>query len=363
MAGARRSRPFVLPPMRYAAPMRSTVLLARAILVALAVTLAGSTAARAAGEVAAPGPRAVEIPKWFAQSFLDFRDEVREAARQGKRVMVYFGQEGCPYCKALMQVDFGDPQIVATTRREFVAIALDLWGDRETTWIDGRQRSEKELARSLGIQYTPTLLFLDEKGGVRLRLNGYHPPESFRIALDYAAGRGGAQQSFTEYLASRTGRKGAAGAADASATAADLPRLLREGRPVLVLYGYDGCRDCEAMRREGFARPEVKRLLERFTVVPLDLAGRRKVVTPAGEVVEERRWARSLEVVYAPTLLFLDGAGGEAFRSEGYLKPFHLAATLDYVASGAYRKEPSFQRYLQRRAEAMRAQSKPVDLW
>ena len=42
------------------------------------------------------------------------------------------------------------------------------------------------------------------------------------------------------------------------------------------------------------------------------------------------------------------------FRIEAYVRPFHLAAALDYVASGAYRSEPSFQRYLQARAERMR---------
>ena len=330
----------------------------------LVLAMAGPVAARsAADEAAVPSPHAIEIPGWFAVSFLDFRDEVRDAAREGKRVMVYFGQDGCPYCKALMQVDFGDPQIVAQTRRGFVAIALDIWGDRETTWLDGQVRSEKDLARALHVQYTPTLLFLDEKGGVRLRLNGYHPPASFRIALDYAAAKGEAKESFTEYLAQRTGVKASPAAGSSTTVAADLPRLLAEGRPVLVVYEYDGCKDCEAMRREGFTRPEVRSLLERFTVVRLDLAGQRKVVTPDGASVDERRWARSLAVAYAPTMLFLDAKGNEVFRSEGFLKPFHLASTLDYVASGAFREEPSFQRYLQQRGERLRAQSKPVNLW
>jgi hypothetical protein len=51
------------------------------------------------------------------------------------------------------------------------------------------------------------------------------------------------------------------------------------------------------------------------------------------------------------------------FRAEGYLRPFHLAAAMDYVASGAYRAEPSYQRYLQARADRMRAEGKTVDLW
>ena len=74
-------------------------------------------------------------------------------------------------------------------------------------------------------------------------------------------------------------------------------------------------------------------------------------------------WARANNVTYTPTLVFLDPRGSEVFRTEGYLRPFHLGATFDYVASGAYRKEPSFQRYLQARADQLRAEGKTVDLW
>ena len=66
---------------------------------------------------------------------------------------------------------------------------------------------------------------------------------------------------------------------------------------------------------------------------------------------------------YARTLVFLDGKGTEVFRIEAYLKPFHLASGLDYVASGAYRTQPSFQRYIQARAEKIRAAGGRVDLW
>jgi hypothetical protein len=53
----------------------------------------------------------------------------------------------------------------------------------------------------------------------------------------------------------------------------------------------------------------------------------------------------------------------EVFRTEAYVRPFHLAAALDYVASGSYAREPSFQRFVQARAERMRARGEPVDLW
>ena len=73
-------------------------------------------------------------------------------------------------------------------------------------------------------------------------------------------------------------------------------------------------------------------------------------------------WARELGIAYTPSIVFFDG-GKEVFRIEAYLRPFHLAGSFDYVASGAYAKESSFQRFLQGRRERLRARGESVDLW
>ncbi|HET7731127.1 MAG TPA: thioredoxin fold domain-containing protein, partial [Usitatibacter sp.] len=135
------------------------------------------------------------------------------------------------------------------------------------------------------------------------------------------------------------------------------------GKPVIALFERAPCRDCDELHREGFTRAEVKALIAAFKVVQLDVVGRRPLVTPEGQALDERGWARSLQVLNTPSLVFFDAQGREVFRAEGYLRPFHLAAALDYVASGAYRDEPSFQRFVQRRADQLRAAGKSVDLW
>jgi len=250
-----------------------------------------------------------EPPSWFTDTLLDLREDVADAARQGKRMMVYFGQDGCPYCKRLMEVNFNDPAIVAKTRRHFVALALNIWGDREVTWTDGRTMSEKQLAAALKVQFTPTLVFLDEKGGVALRLNGYLPPERFLAALDSALGK----------------------AAPAK------PLAVKPGpKPTAVLV----CGACDELDRDFLKRPEVRAQLAKFALL------RKKDRVDA-----------------QPSLVLFDKAGKEVFRTEAYLRPFHIAGALDYVGSGAYLQEPSFQRFLQARAERMKKQGLDVDLW
>ena len=293
-----------------------------------------------------PSPHAIDTPPWFTESLLELREEVRDAAAQGKHVLLYFGQDGCPYCTALMQTNFSQRAIAEKTQRHFVAIALNLWGDREVAWTDGRRMSEKALARELRVQFTPTLLFLDPQGAVALRLNGYLPPHRFEAALDYAAGLAGKGQRYEEYL--RTAIK-----ESASPTLHDQPFftappvVLSGAKPVMLLFETPYCAGCDELHRDALRRPEVRRLIDRFTVYRLTLSAPQ---------------ARELQVAYTPAVVLLD-RGKEVFRIDSYVRPFHLAGALDYVASGAYRREPSFQRFLQARAERLRGRGTSVDLW
>src|SRR5688572_11257000 len=103
--------------------------------------------------LAAGAAPAQEPPPWFSESLLDLREDVKEAAAHGKRVMLYFGQDGCPYCKRLMDVNFRQAAIAAKAQRHLVALALNIWGDREVTWTDGKAITEKQLAARLKVQF------------------------------------------------------------------------------------------------------------------------------------------------------------------------------------------------------------------
>jgi thioredoxin-related protein len=331
----------------------------RFALLALAMVAAGTAAAQIAS------PHAIETPKWFAETFLDFREDIAEAARENKRVLVYFGQDGCPYCKLLMQTTFAETRIVDKMQRKFVPIALNLWGDREVTWVNGSRMSEKALARLLGVQFTPTLLFFNEDADVILRLNGYQAPHRMDATLDYVAAKLESKESYADYM------QGAAKEEASPKLAEEFfflkpPYTLRRqpaSKPLLVLFERTFCTSCDELHREGLRRKEVAALLPKFDIARLEPRDGSELVTPDGRRLSVAVWAGELAIHYAPTLVFFDAAGKEVFRVEAYVRPFHLAGALDYVASGEYRKEPSFQRYLQARADARRRRGENVDLW
>ncbi len=306
-------------------------------------------------------------PAWFKSSFLDLREDVAEAGAEGRRVLLYFYQDGCPYCARLLQDNLGQKALAERTRANFDVIAINIWGDREVTDLGGRSVTEKTFSAGLGVQFTPTLLFLDENGAVALRINGYFTPHKYAVALDYAAPGGGKPASFRTFLAERAPAP-ASGELHPQPFFSPPPHQLDRShaaadRPLAVLFEQRACPACDELHTEAFTRPEVRAALERFQVVQLDMWSDTPVMTPAGERTTARQWADRLGIQYAPTLVFFDVSGREVFRNEAYLRPFHLVNGLRYVADGAYREQPSFQRYLQGRTEAMRERGESVDLW
>ena len=311
--------------------------------------------------------QAQEPPAWFSESLLDFREDIVDAARDGKRLMVYFGQDGCPYCKRLMEVHFRQQAIVDKARKNFIALAINIWGDRDVAWLDGRKMSEKQFTAMMKVQFTPTIVFFDERGGVVLRINGYYAPERLEAALDFVAGRMERKMAFLDYAAASEKAPAASSLADEPffiGKPQDLRRQLG-AKPLAVLFETTSCAGCDELHREGFKRPEVLAEIGKFDMVrfvPSDLSA---IFTPGARRQKQKvaEWARTLNLGYVPTIIFFDSRGREVFRVEAYVRPFHLAGAFEYVSSGAYTTEPSFQRFLQAKAERLKKGGATVDLW
>ena len=337
----------------------------------LALGLFAASALTTAAEAAKFSPAMVnpgyhESPPWFKESFLDLREDVAEARKSSRRVMLYFYQDGCPYCTKLLQDNFGQKAIADKTRKHFDVIAINIWGDREVTDMAARVAPEKAFSRALRIQFTPTLLMLDEQGDVALRLNGYIPPHKFDLALDFAGQRLEIKQSLTDYLKANL-KEAASGKLHLEPWLLKPPLKFADslkwgGKPLLVLFEQKECAACDELHGEAFTRPDVAGLLKKFQVAQADIWSPESLQTPSGEMLPVRDWARKLKVSYTPSLVFFDQSGREVFRVDGYLRPFHLSSALDYVASGAYLKQPEFQRFIEARAAAARARGERVEL-
>ena len=303
-------------------------------------------------------------PDWFKQSFLDIREDISEAAEQDKRVLLYFYQDGCPYCKKLLETNFSLREISEKTRTAMDVIAINMWGDREVTDLSGNSVSEKQFAEDLQVMFTPTLLFLDEQGEVVVRLNGYYPPHKFAAVVDYVGQHKEQELGFREYWAALSPPASCGKLNQDKGYLQEPYRLAgRSGdKPLLVLFEQKECAPCDELHQDILRREESVELLQHFDVVLLDMWSRTPVQTPGGVDTSAAEWSRQLTIQYAPTMVIFDTSGREVFRTEAYLKAFHTQSALDYVLSGAYREQPNFQRFIQARADALEAQGIHVDL-
>jgi thioredoxin-related protein len=304
------------------------------------------------------------VPAWFKNSFLDLPEDAAEAGAGGKRLLLYVGQDGCPYCAALFNANFSQKPIVDYARTHFDAIEINMWGDRPVTDFDGEALTEKTFAAKHHVTFTPTILFFDEKGRRLLRLDGYYPPRRFIAALRYAAEEGAKAEPFAAYLARTAPDTQPRPLRDE--TFFDKPPYdLRSGpaaRPIVVFFEQRDCDSCEELHRDVLAEAKTRAQLARFRAIQLDRWSAMPVTTPDGRHMTARTWADELGVAYLPAAVFFD-AGREVMRVEAMLKAFHMQSVMDYVASGAYRSERSFQRYIQGRASRLRERGVSVDLW
>ena len=305
-----------------------------------------------------------EQPDWFKVSFLDLYEDIEEAAEENRRVMIFFYQDGCPYCKKLLEDNFGQREITEKTQKHFDVVTINIWGDREVT-VGDKVVTEKDFAAALKVQYTPTLLFFNKDNKAVYRANGYYPPEKFDVVLDYVGQKKEAEISFQDYLA-RVAPQPASGRLHTEASNIpsnnNLHAALEPGKYLLVIFGQKQCATCDELHLDILKRHESRELLKRLNVAVIDLWSDQKIVTPDGSEQKIFDWAKKLDIKYAPSLVYFNDKGEEVFRSDGYLKSFHVQSVMDYVITSAYKEQPNFQRYIDARADHLREQGIEVNL-
>lgn len=134
------------------------------------------------------------------------------------------------------------------------------------------------------------------------------------------------------------------------------------GRPLLVLFEQGSCIACDELHLDILSRSALAYALTNLDVAQLDIRSADLLQTPDGRQVSMRDWTRELGIQYAPSLVFFDRQGQEVLRTEAYQRAFHVNGAIDYVVSGAYRWQLSFQRFLQHRKEMLGERGIRVDL-
>lgn len=100
----------------------------------------------------------------------NFEQAKKEAADSRKVILLQFEMENCIGCKKLYSTTYPDPKVKKEIDQWFILLKLDI-------------RKDREVRRSFGAYWTPSIYFVDHNGNSFYHFNGYLPPKEFRIIL------------------------------------------------------------------------------------------------------------------------------------------------------------------------------------
>jgi thioredoxin-related protein len=323
----------------------------------------------------------LEYPEWFAPTFYDLPGDLDDAVSRGKRgIALFFSAETCLHCVAMARSTFQDPEIVRRLSGQFDVIAVDVFSDVEMIALDGETYRARELSERERATFTPTLLFFDASGERMLRFVGFADAARMHVILDYLEADAWREQSLRDFAAGliEGGTPSAAAATTSPVPAAalsgfqqppaDLAAQRRANpRPALVLFERHDCEECRRLRMQILEHPEVQEALTGFHVLQLNTDESGTVVLPDGRFGTAEALAAQLALAHRPGLVFFAEDGEEAVRMDSTWLIDHsgqlpdatrrdlldsFLARLDYVASGAYRDWPQYQRWRAQRDRA-----------
>ena len=145
------------------------------------------------------GPAPGDLPV-FHLSLLDLPEELNTAREDKKLLMLYFWQEGCPYCSRFEKNVLTHPAVEAMLKKRFYPIEMNMFGDKEAIDFKKKSTSEKRFAQNNDIQFTPTTVFFDEKGVEVFKVPGYWNPPHFIAAMKFVSEGYYRKMGFQQYL-------------------------------------------------------------------------------------------------------------------------------------------------------------------
>ena len=317
------------------------------------------------------GTKVVHLPTYTMSSFLDLKEDIDTLSTANKTLILFVHQQNCPYCAKFVQKNLNNQEIKTKILKDFGLVEFDMFGSRDVVGLQDEELSEKEYAKILKLQFTPTILFFDNNGNIVLKLAGLVPLKKFSLALDYVSSKKYKIIGFNDFLNNNlndmvNNKK----IKNRSLVKEDFfiknPYMLaRMGHKeeLAVFFEKENCKACERFHRTHLKDTIIRKLLQRIEVAQLDIHQKQTIANPKKIIMKQKDWIKDLKITSIPTIIFFDKNGDEIIRMDSRLKLFHTQSVIDYVVSGAYKTEKEFQRYLTNRSNAIRDQGIDVDIW
>lgn len=295
-----------------------------------------------------------EIPSWFKESFLDIKEDIDEAKAKNRHYMIFMDLDACPYCAKMLKDNFLQQNKTSDfIKKYFDVVEINVKGSREVTWDENTTLSEKELASKLEIQYSPTILFFDDKKEIVLRVNGYRSPEDFKLILEYIQGEYYKNMNLMEY-ANKIDKQTLYIFKD-NDIFKNIKDLSKIKTPLAIIFEDGSCTQCDYFHDKVLKNKDVKSELKKFTAIRLDANSTEEIIDVDGNKTTPKEWAQKINLDYRPGVLLYDDKK-LITTVDALLYSFHFKEILRYVSGKYYEQYPrSYLDYLKvREAELLK---------
>jgi thioredoxin-related protein len=135
--------------------------------------------------------------------------------------------------------------------------------------------------------------------------------------------------------------------------AEDVVEAAEGDKHVILFMDLNGCPYCYRMIEENFKHaPYVEFIKENFDVIAINIRGDREVALNEQTSLKEKELADKLNVLYTPTIVFLNQENQVVARVNGYRSVPDFKHVLDYVQQKAY-LETSLAKFVDARKQAV----------
>ena len=131
----------------------------------------------------------------------DYQSEVEALADEGKFLVLFFHQAGCPYCDKMRARVHPSAKVMDYFTKKFVMMESNIKGNLDVVMPDGTKGTERDFAKKIRVRATPVFIFYDKDGTAALRTTGFLDSERFYLAGKYVVeGVHKTGKSFFRYL-------------------------------------------------------------------------------------------------------------------------------------------------------------------
>jgi len=307
------------------------------------------------------GGKVSELPGWFKDSFLDIAEDVEEAKDENKHLMLYMHLTGCPYCYKMVEEGFKNNTNTQIIKDNFDVVAINIRGNKEVALNEDLIMTEAEVRDHFKVNFTPTIVFLDQSNKLVYKVNGYRSVENFKHILNFVKNRAYQNTTLAEFIQQQKRTKHYQ-FKDHNSFQSITDLSVKKDKPLLVLFEDQYCVMCNRLHNGHLKNPEILKELDLFDVVRFDAESDQVIIDVDGNKTTPSQYVKKLGLDYRPGIVMFDH-GVEVMRIDALLYTYHFAGHLRYIGERHYKQYPdSVFDYLRVYRQAILDAGQDIDL-